>query len=163
MRALNRLTAFICRIESFLVFALLLIMVCLSFWQVMARNLFSKGFHWADDFLRHSVLWTGLLAASLATTEGKHIKIDILNLRMSEGTKAKVEAVISLIAAGMCILIFKTAWVFVATERHFAEMNYSLHVATWVLESIFPIAFGLAAFKFVIRGLNGLLAKPHRT
>ncbi|MBI2059041.1 MAG: TRAP transporter small permease [Nitrospirae bacterium] len=163
MKTLNRLTAGICKVESFLVFALLLIMVCLSFWQVTARNLFSKGFHWADDFLRHSVLWTGLLAASLATTEGKHIKIDILNLRMSEAVKIKIEAVISFIAAGMCALIFKTAWVFVATEKQYAEMNYSLHVATWVLESIFPIAFGLAAFKFVIRGLNGLLAKPHRT
>lgn len=160
LNALNAVNRIICKFESALVFILLLTMVVLSFWQVAARNLFSKGFHWADDFLRHCVLWTGLVAASLATTEGRHIKIDILSLQLTDPLKTRVEGVISLGAAGVCFLIFRAAMEFITVEHRFAELNYALHVQTWMLEIIFPLTFGLCIFKFVVKGLNGLFTPP---
>ncbi|MBI2889697.1 MAG: TRAP transporter small permease [Nitrospirae bacterium] len=162
LRLLNALNSVICKAESALVFTLLLIMVFLSFWQVVSRNVFSKGFHWADDFLRHCVLWTGFLAASLATTDGKHIKIDILSLRLPDHLKGRVEGAVSLVAAGICVIIFRSAYDFVRIEREFAEMNYALHISTWVLELIFPVAFGVTIFKFTIKGLNGLFGRAPR-
>jgi len=74
--------------ESWLTFAVLIMMVLVAGFQASVRNLtrfdiawaneLLNNMEWADSFMRKGTLWLAFLGASLATHYHKHICIDVL-------------------------------------------------------------------------------------
>ena len=93
MLFVQRLNAFVAKIESWILVAIVLLMVTMSFLQIILRA-FSIGILWGDIFLRHLVLWVGFIGASLATREEKHINIDVLSRLLNEKRKVKLPVVL---------------------------------------------------------------------
>ena len=67
------------RAEDGLLALLLSVMIVLAGTQILMRNLFDSGFVWIDPLLRVGVLWLGLIGATVATRNNKHIRIDLLS------------------------------------------------------------------------------------
>ena len=67
------------RIEDALLVLLLSIMIVLATTQILLRNFFDLGFVWADPLLRVMVLWLGMIGATVATRDNRHIRIDLLS------------------------------------------------------------------------------------
>ena len=57
---------------------LLLGMTALAFGEVILRNFYDTGLPWAGIYLRQAVLWVALIGASLAASQNRHIKLDVL-------------------------------------------------------------------------------------
>ena len=66
------------RFEDALLVILLSAMIALAGTQILLRNLLDTGFVWIDPMLRVLVLWLGLIGATVATRNDKHIQIDVL-------------------------------------------------------------------------------------
>ncbi len=66
------------RAEDALLVLLLSTMIVLASTQILLRNLFDSGFVWIDPLLRVLVLWLGLIGATVATRNNRHIRIDLL-------------------------------------------------------------------------------------
>ncbi len=80
-----RLDSSIQTIEGYSIFALLLILVAMTFLQVVLRNLpGNPSVPWLDLAARLFVLWVGLLGASLAVARDKHISIDVVGRFLPE-------------------------------------------------------------------------------
>jgi TRAP-type C4-dicarboxylate transport system permease large subunit/TRAP-type C4-dicarboxylate transport system permease small subunit len=66
-------------LEGYSIFALLMVLIAMTFLQVVLRNLpGNPSVPWLDLAARLFVLWVGLLGASLAIARDKHISIDIV-------------------------------------------------------------------------------------
>lgn len=154
---LKRTNNYIEVIESILIYLGLSIMILLSFFQVCARNLFSFGFIWADDLLRHLVLWTGFIGASIATKQGKHINIDVFKRLLKGRFKNLADFIINLAGAVIGILLFYASWNLIEIERQFPDIVASLKIPVWYAELIFPIGFGLITLRFLFTSLSELL------
>jgi TRAP-type C4-dicarboxylate transport system permease small subunit len=150
MKTIKNLDDFLRILEEGLLIALVIVMVLLAFFQVLLRNVFSAGILWADVFLRHLVLWIGLLGAVLVTRERRHIKIDILNKTIPERTKPAVDLFIDIVSLVVSVLLTKASFTFVAMEKAGGAVLF-LNVPTWVMELIIPVAFFLISFHFLLR------------
>ncbi len=81
----RRLDQAVQSVEGWAIFALLLLLVVMTFSQVVLRNLpGNPSVPWLDLAARLFVLWVGLLGASLAVAREKHISIDITSRLVPE-------------------------------------------------------------------------------
>ena len=149
-------------VESFLIFFLTLSLILISFIQIILRNFFSSGFAWSDEFTRHQVLWIGLLGMSLASSQAKHINIDILS-RFLKGYPRRIMGFIKFIFSAFISAVL--VWVsikFLVYERQSGEFSTTLKVPIWYLEILFPISFSLASFRFLIGAVEEILGKAEK-
>lgn len=157
MRAIKAIDRALSHLEEAFVVLSLSSMVVVAFIQVILRNVFSTGLTWADELLRHLVLWTGFIAGSLATREGRHIAIDIMSRMLPPAAKRANDVLVSAGALAFCVFLFKASWYFVSVERSYGEFSGSLRTPVWVLEIIFPVTFGLLAVRFSIKIIEALI------
>ena len=156
MRILQKINSHIAQVESWILVAIVLIMVVLSFAQVVLRNVFDQGILWGDVFLRHLVLWVGFIGASIATQEEKHINIDVFNRFMKWKSKYFAHAIVSIFAAVVSYLLMKAAWNFVMDEKEYATMLFG-DIPAWYFQIIIPIGFGIMTVRFIINCLQKLM------
>ncbi len=141
--------------EKVLLISILSFVIGLSFLQVIMRNFFEGGFVWGDVFLRHMVLWLGLIGASVATKENRHINIDIVSRLLKAKSKIIVNLLVSLISVYVCWLLLMSSIKFVSAEKEFGTTIFS-DTPAWIFQSIFPIAFSIMEFRFVLNIFNNL-------
>ena len=125
-------------------------MILLAFAQIILRDLFAASLPWGDPLIRHLVLWTSFLGALLATRRGKHITIDLLPRLLSGRRRNLVEAATGLYSALMCAVLTWISLRFISHERSFGSREF-LDLATWELQLIFPLTFGLMSVRFLLR------------
>lgn len=165
MRHLQKVNAIIAQVESWILVAIVLIMVLFSFAQVVLRNVFDQGILWGDIFLRHLVLWVGFIGASVATREEKHINIDVFSRFAKGRLKYFVQSLVSLFAAFVSFLLTQASWTFVMEEKEFATMLFN-DIPAWYFQIIIAIGFALMTLRFIINSLEkihkGFSAKPEQ-
>jgi TRAP-type C4-dicarboxylate transport system permease small subunit len=128
---------------------LLASMILLACIQIVLRTFFASGLIWADPLLRYLVLWCGLLGAVSATSQGKHIALDITGNRLPKS----IEPWITFITYLFCTLaaggLTWAGWRFLRSEIEFGGTGL-LSLPLWFWNSIFPIAFGLITLKYIL-------------
>ena len=140
MVVLYRLDSMLAVVERVLLVLLLSGLIGLGFLQMLLRNFFASGLFWADEVLRHVVVWLGMLGASPGHTGAKHLNFDVLARWLPPWCRLWCTLLINLIAVLVCMLLYAAAWRFLQDERA-AGTRLALGVATWVVQYIFPWAF----------------------
>ena len=147
---LLKVRATVARVEEWFLCFLLASMVILACAQILLRGVFSSGLIWADPLLRYLVLWSGLIGAAIATRQGKHIAIDVASHLIPEKYYAWLVALIDLFSALVCLGLTYAAVLFIRSEIEFGGTRVILGIPSWVLNLIFPLAFGLIAIRFLL-------------
>ncbi len=137
------------RIEDGILVGLLLLMIGLAVTQIFLRNLFDSGIVWSDVLVRILVLWVGLLGAMVASRQGNHINVDILNRYLPERVKPLVSTVVQLFTALICTVAAYFSLLFVQVEYADGGTLFA-QVPGWVCESIIPFAFAVIAVRYFI-------------
>lgn len=132
---------------------LLVSLLGLGLVQVILRNVFASGLFWADEILRHLVLWIGLIGASLATREQCHLRMDVLAHGLSGHCQAGLRLTASLLAIVGCVFLAHAAWTYVSYE-YMAQTKLSMGLPIWVAQSILPIGFAFMALRFALRAVD---------
>lgn len=136
-------------IEDAALVLLLLVMILLAVSQIVLRNLGDQSLVWADPFLRVSVLWIGLLGASIAARDNSHIAIDIATRYLGGGAARVAGVLLSLFAAVVCGIVGWHAVLFVRDEYEGGAMAFA-QVPVWLCEVIMPVAFVLISIRYLI-------------
>ena len=139
--------AFLCLLLSSMI-----ILACL---QIFLRFFFSTGLVWADPLLRYMVLWVGLFGAAVATKQGKHITIDIFSHLLPARYQPWLQALLNLIATAVCVMLTYASIIFVRDEALYGGRAL-LDIPSWGLNLVFPLAFGVISFRFLILTFNNL-------
>lgn len=143
--------------EKCLVILLLASLLGIGLMQVCWRNLLASGLPWADELLQHCVLWLGLLGASLATYERRHLSIDILGRLCPPAWQPRLHGVTDSAACLICLLLTYAAWRFVA-EEYLAGTVLTFGVSSWLAQSILPVSCLTMALRFALGVGQRLLA-----
>jgi len=150
MKALRAFNEGIAKIEGWIVVAMVLAMILLSFVQVVLRNFFDSGLTWGDITLRNMVLWIGFIGASMATKQDRHISIDALTKFLNPTWKAASDVLTSLFSFCVSIVFIWASTRFVLSEFRAGDIAF-LIVPFWMLQLIIPIGFSLIAMRFFIK------------
>lgn len=156
MKLIRALLGLIHRFEDALLILLLISMVFLASSQILMRNLFDSGFLWIDPLLRLLVLWTGLIGATVASRDNRHIRIDLLSRVLPKKVHLAVQFMVGLFTAFVCGVI---AWHGARWVRFdYEDGLLGFHgLPAWLLESIIPLAFGLIAVRYLIHSIDWLI------
>ena len=138
------------QLENVLLYVLVALLLGLSFFQIVARNVFDSGLYWGDPLLRVLVLWLAMIGAMLARREGGHIKIDVLNHYLPAAGQRAVTRASSALSAIVCFIAAWYGFLFVADERQYGDIAFA-NVPVWWCESIIPLGLGIIGLRFLIQ------------
>lgn len=139
-------------LESGVLMALFAVASGFALLQIVLRDFFSTGIVWGDALLRYAVLWVAFLGAARATRDGAHIRIDLLRLILPPRASRLVEIVAECSSAAVCAVLALAGWRFVMTEYEAGGQAFA-GIPGWVVELVFPLAFGVMALRFALRAL----------
>ncbi len=112
----NKVLAILDTVEEKLLCLLLAAMIILACVQIFLRYFYSSGLLWIDPLLRYLVLWCGLIGAVSATSQGKHIALDLTGGRLPPA----IDPWLALLTHFFCILasagLTWAGWLFLRGE-----------------------------------------------
>ncbi|OGQ26554.1 MAG: hypothetical protein A2138_19470 [Deltaproteobacteria bacterium RBG_16_71_12] len=109
----------------------------------------------AQRFALGLMLWAGMLGASVAARERRHIVLDAVVKKLDPGTKRPVALVSGLVTGAFCALVALLAGMQLAGEIHEWASNEgvglyeSLPIPTWIATLAIPTAFAIMGARFV--------------
>jgi TRAP-type C4-dicarboxylate transport system permease small subunit len=136
-------------LEDSLLITLLVSMILLASGQIILRNFFDMGIIWVDPLLRVLVLWSGLIGATIASRENKHIRIDLISPFCSRTVHMIIQVFVGLFTACVCFIIawYGAKWVYLDYQD---ALTAFAGLPSWILEVIIPAAFGLIALRYMM-------------
>lgn len=137
------------RVEDILLVVLLSSMIALASTQILLRNLFDFGLVWADPLLRIMVLWLGMIGATVASRDNRHIRIDLISRFFTKTTHLLIQTFIGLFTAWICLLIawYGATWVMLDYSDNTAGI---IGIPAWLLEIIVPFTFALIGIRYFL-------------
>jgi TRAP-type C4-dicarboxylate transport system permease small subunit len=119
LKRLEALSRWIGIVEQVILVVCLTVMILFAFTQVLLRFLPGAwSVTWLEPVARQLVLWVGLLGASFATAEGRHISIEALPMLMNAKQKKWLGVGLHLISAVLALVLGLLAWTwFIEIDR----------------------------------------------
>jgi TRAP-type C4-dicarboxylate transport system permease small subunit len=141
------------QVEDSILVGLLLLMIVMAVLQILLRDLFAKGIVWSDILVRILVLWVGLVGAMVASRQGRHINIDIMDRYLSERAKIVAKFVVGFFTAMICFIAAYYSLRFVQMEFSVGGKAFA-KIPSWLCESIMPLAFMVMAVRYLLLSIN---------
>jgi TRAP-type C4-dicarboxylate transport system permease small subunit len=140
---------------ALLVFFLSLIFI-IAVLQIFLKKV--QGTEFLSPILKYAVLWAGMIAAGIATYEGKHIKIDIIGRFAKGRLKQAVLMVTSFFAGFVCAVLF-IGFVFYLSQIEYISTVQPpfFNIPRWILLLILPISFFIISVRFMIQSVKRLI------
>jgi TRAP-type C4-dicarboxylate transport system permease small subunit len=171
MELITKLDRAFAKVEEVILALLLLGMVLVSTAQVFLRNLLDTGIAWADSWLQNATLLLGLLGAAVATSEGRHLTIDIFSRLLTGRAKFALRVMIGCFSLFICVVLAQGGWmtfkvnyaqwlgnvpsgwtVMHTLRQEIGEGN----IPQWLSQAMLPGAFALIGFHFALRLIRDL-------
>ena len=117
-----------------------------------------------DALMRASVLWIGLLGASLATRWRRHITIEALEKVVPASWKRPAAAAVHLAAAGLLLALLAVSLEYVGESRArsdvlFVHRGTGFGFPTWWAKLILPLGLATMAWRFGLLFGEALLGR----
>lgn len=162
MRFLKALSNGLARVETIALAICLLTMLFVAFFQVVMRNIYDMGYVWADILVRVLVLWVGLLGATVATSEARHLSIDVVTKFLPPRAANLIRVLTWIFALTVCILLTRAAVMYLDLQKESGGETI-FGIPAYVAELIIPIAFVLISFHFTVLIIQGIVECFHPT
>lgn len=174
LAAIRRWDKRVQRVEVFVCLVALGLMILLAFTQVVLRQVngtaiaealpfIPQPVGWFDLVSRQLVIWVGLLGASLATAEGRHISIEALPKILSDRGKRRVDVLVNLVSVGITVLLLVLCVIWTLRAQLpresalFVVEALDLKVYSWPFSVVVPVALTLMTLRFLTRALEGVI------
>ncbi|MEZ6186564.1 MAG: TRAP transporter small permease subunit [Planctomycetota bacterium] len=143
----------------------LALMILLAFVQVFLRQFQGEVFQpvgWFDTITRNLVIWVGMLGASLATAEGRHIAIEAVPKFLPPKGRRRLGVVISLVTAAVTALLLGLVLVYLIKSQiprtlpMFTVAALDLKVYRWPFLLVVPLGLALITVRCLLRAAEGV-------
>lgn len=124
-------------------------MVGIAVWQIFARNVFSGGFFWADEYLRLAVLWVALIGSIAAARDHRHLRIDLLSRLLPPAITRWTDFVADLATAIVCAALAWYSLEFVLESFEYEDQAFG-SLPLWWFQTILPAGFLLIGFRYAV-------------
>lgn len=120
----------------------------------------ADAYEWAKIFM----IWTGLIAASLAAKSRKHIVVDLMGGRMPWKLRGALSLFSGIAATALTLFLARVAWLYIQGEKargirsDVTDPFGAGKVEIWVFEIILVIGFAMLAWRFFVAWLEDIQA-----
>ena len=121
-----------------------------------------NGFGWSQKLALCLMLWVGLIGASMATHDGRHIAVDAVRQAVPDSLKRSFEVaaglltvVVSAVLTALAIGYVRANWFEWVDSDLEAGVFESVPIPYWAATLSIPIGFGIMAFRFLDVTING--------
>lgn len=171
MNTLTKIDRALAKVEEVLLALLLIGLVVLAAVQVLLRNVWSTSIDWADLTLQNATVLIGLLGAAVATSEGRHLNIDVFGRALKGRNAFVLRVVIGVFAVYICSLLTVGGWQ--TFQANYTPWKANLpegwgmmrmlkqelgegSFPQWLSQMLLPAGFGLIGVHFVLRLLRDI-------
>lgn len=158
-RWLGRLDRFGLLAENTLLMVVLASMLGIAVWQIFARNVYSGGFFWADEYLRLAVLWVAFIGSIAAARDHRHLRIDLLSRLLPPSLTRWTDFIADVATVIICMVLAWYSLEFVRETFEYEDLAFG-HLPLWWFQSILPVGFLLIGFRYAVWAMKRLTTNP---
>jgi TRAP-type C4-dicarboxylate transport system permease small subunit len=105
---------------------LLLIIVSVTFIQIILRQFFKFTFNWSDEVAQFCMMWLTLFGSIWVTKKGQHLSTGLkLHKKLNERQSYLVDGILALLIAGTAVVIFYYSIIFSITAMSIESLSLS--------------------------------------
>jgi C4-dicarboxylate transporter DctQ subunit len=141
-------TAWLARLEEWLISFLLAAMTLVTFAQVVARYVFNYSFVWALELT--TFLFGGLifLGMSYGVKKGAHIGVDAL-VKVLPPKAARVFAILAtLLCLVFSVIVFIGGWQYVSKMYQIGILAQDIPIGQWIPRVVIPVGCAFLFLRF---------------
>ena len=125
---MNRLTSVIDKLFLYCIGVALVAVVFICLMQVIARYVFSASFSWAEEISVTLVLWSVWIGASLAVKSNIHLRLSLLDKKVSPHTRIILHILLKFIIILFVVIIFYASRIVIQVNENITLMSLSITV-----------------------------------
>lgn len=126
-----------------LIVGIFVLLVAVTFAQVIFRYLLASPLTWTEEFARYCFVWIVYLAAPIALHRGLHIGVDMLTIHLSEKTRRVLEGVNEIFALTVVVIIGFASIEVVSANR--LQFSPALGIQMAIVYLAIPLCMGVMA------------------
>lgn len=139
------------RVARFILVAASAAMAVIIFFQVLFRFSIKIPLPWSEELSRYLMIWIGMMGASIALHEGRHIGVDIVMERLH----GRVRQILMAVAI---LLVLWFLWLVVREGAQLAVQNYSQLSPAMMIPMLLPYgAIPVGGTFMLVQGLCNFL------
>lgn len=131
---------------------LLLAMVIIITGDILLRNLFVKGFVWANEVSEYALYLITLLTAPWLLRRGQHVRLDLILSALPKSGAWILEAIGDVAGFIVCLIMIRYGTLMTIDAMRTSSITIkNLVFPEWWLLAPLPITFLLLAIEFIFR------------
>ena len=128
MSALSRAEEILIAGVRVIVGAAIFVSIDINFANIAGRYLFSEPILWAEEILNYLMVWSVFLGAVLVTWEGRHIKMDLISVRIRSPAKEILNAITVAVFAAVCVFMIFQSWTVISMSRQIDQRSVAAEI-----------------------------------
>lgn len=154
-----KLDNFIYFFEKWLIVLITILMTLVIFFDFLGRYIFSQSITWAGSAGSYLMFWLGLIGASMATKNEKHLRANIINKILPSQISKYLISFSYFLAMIFCIIFTYLSFIYTLDSFKFGDISNVLNIPLWIVQIILPISFLIMTYRFGFYSLK-YLVKP---
>ena len=131
---------------------LLLAMVIIVTGDILLRNIFVKGFLWANEVSEYALYLITLLTAPWLLRRGQHVRLDLVLTAVPKRIAFVMEAAGDILGFAVCLIMIRYGTLMAHDAWRAGSITIkNLVFPEWWLLAPLPITFVMLAIEFVFR------------
>jgi TRAP-type C4-dicarboxylate transport system permease small subunit len=147
-------------IERKILIAILMIMVAVTFANVVMRYVFNDSFFWSEEFARYLFIWFSWLGVSAGLSDKAHLRVELLGKGLIKKGLFKVNESVALLVS----LIWLTTTLIVAyygiqiieMQIRLAAVTPAMRIPVWIGYLAIPFSSILVGIRLIISLVNNV-------
>ncbi len=161
-KAVSRGIEWLSTLFGFLAYGCVLIIVCVTFYEVIARYIFDSPTIWSLEITQYAqAVFVALAAAYVLKKEG-HVSVSLVTERMSEKWRNRAICITSIVAAFlygfMVYQMVKTGFF----AFHIMKRSETLGLAVYPFQIVMAVGLGVFALQFLVRSYQYYLLSTRK-
>lgn len=125
--------------------------IAINFANVVGRYVFSAPIIWAEEILVYLMIWCVFIGAILVTWEGRHIKMDLIAMKIPAPWRYAVNGLMALTFVLVCAFILKQSWTLTSMMAELDQQSVIARLPMAAVHAAVLVGFALMLLAVLVR------------
>lgn len=131
------------KLEDFVLVLTFVIMILVSFAQVVNRNIFHAGISWFEEMARYCMVYMALLATEAGLRDNTQISITAITDKLHGVVRKWVQVLSKLVVVIFSAICFFASFQILETQLSSGQVSPGLHLPMVIPYCALPLSFGI--------------------
>lgn len=155
---IHKINNILLELEKKSIAVVLIIMVILSFTQVVSRYVFKFSFPWIEETTRYLMIWLTYIGTAYVCAINQHISVDILPEYLKK-KQIKYDVFINLVILVFTIIFFVICMKFLSQGIASGQLTPATQIPKWTMHCSMAIGSVLAIFHLLYAMVEAIKGK----